>query len=103
MANEFFRELMADALGKSSKDRPEALKEEDKICDVFVQRIYKDDGMKQFDYGVSVIIFHGNELLESSTYAIFHKWSLSKRYAKALVEFFKEQGYEAHLKGEVGA
>ena len=100
--DEFFRELMADALGKNKEELSKYLGEPSKICDIFVQRVYRDDSMKNFDWGVSVVIFDGDELVESSTYAKFYKWSLAKRFAKDLCEFFKSQGYEAHLKGEVG-
>ncbi|GAB6076624.1 hypothetical protein [Desulfurobacterium crinifex] len=102
MAEDFFKELMADALGKSPEELSEILGEPSKICDVFVQRIYKDKDLKKFDWGVSVVIFEGDELVESSTYATFHKWGLAKKYARALADFFKKQGYETHLKGELG-
>ena len=102
MADEFFRELMADALGKSPEELSEILGESKKICDVFVQRVYTDETLQNFYWGVSVVLFEGDELVEATTYATFYKWSLAKRYAKALVEFFKEQGYEANLKGELG-
>jgi len=99
---EFFKELMADALGKNPEELSEILGEPDKICDIFVQRIYMDDSMKHFEWGVSVIRFHGDELIESETYAVFHSWKLARKYANRLKEFFSEQGYETHLKGEVG-
>ncbi|GEM_PF-955894 len=100
--DEFFRELMADALGKSPEELSGILGEAGNVCDIFVQRVYKDESMKQFNWGVSVVRFEGDELVESSTYAEFHKWSLAKKYAYALAEFFKSRGYETHVKGEVG-
>jgi len=102
VAEEFFRELMADALGKSPDELGEILGEAGKVCDVFVQRVYTADSLKNFKWGISVVIFDGDELVEAATYATFHKWSLAKRYAKALVDFFKEQGFETNLKGELG-
>ena len=76
--------------------------EEDKVCDIFVQRVFKDENLDDFDWGVSVVRFEGDELVESATYALFRRWSLAKDYAKSLAEFFKSRGYEVHLKGEVG-
>jgi hypothetical protein len=99
---DFFRELMADALGKSKEELSEILGEPDKICDIFVQRVYLDESLKKFLWGVSVVVFDGDELVESSTYATFYNWNLAKRYAKALEKFFKEQGFETNLKGELG-
>ena len=102
VGDEFFRELMADALGKSQDELAEILGEAGNICDIFVQKVYRDEEMKRFDWGVSVLIFEGDEMVESSTYARFHKWSLARRYAYALADFFKSKGYETHVKGEVG-
>ncbi|WP_163327645.1 hypothetical protein GFV12_05455 [Desulfurobacterium thermolithotrophum] len=102
MAENFFRELMADALAKSPEELSKVLGEPSKICDIFVQRIYKDESLQKFVWGVSVVIFEGDELVESSTYATFHRWNLAKKYAKALVDFFKQKGYETYLKGELG-
>ena len=98
--NEVFRELMASAMGKSPEDLKS--KEPEKICDVFVQRIFYDEGMKKFDFAVSLASFVGNDLEEASTVAKFKKWSLAKRYARQLSNFYESQGYETHLKGEVG-
>ncbi len=102
MSEDFFRELMADAFGKSPEELTEILGDPGKICDIFVQRVYRDENLKDFEWGVSVVIFEGDELKESSTYATFHKWSLAKKYAKALKSFFEKQGYETYLKGELG-
>ncbi len=102
MGDEFFRELMADALGKSPEELSEFLGEPQKICDIFVQRIYLDQKLKKFEWGVSVVRFNGNDLEEAATYGVFHSWKLSKKYAKALKEFFTERGYKTHLKGELG-
>jgi hypothetical protein len=100
--DEFFRELMADALGKSPEELSPYLGENQKICDIFVQRIYLDEEFKKFEWGVSVVRFNGDELEEAATYAVFHSWNLARKYGRALKEFFKERGYEAHLKGELG-
>ncbi|WP_457681391.1 hypothetical protein [Thermovibrio sp.] len=100
--DEFFRELMADALGKSKDELSEILGEPQKICDIFVQRVYLDESLKRFEWGVSVVRFNGDELEEAATYGLFHSWKLAKKYANALKEFFKSRGYEAHLKGELG-
>jgi len=102
VSEEFFKELLADALGKSPEELGKILGEAGKVCDVFVQRVYTDDSLRNFKWGVSVVIFDGDELVEASTYATFHKWSLAKRYARALANFFREKGYETHLKGELG-
>jgi hypothetical protein len=102
VGDEFFRELMADALGKSPEELQEYLGESQKICDIFVQRVYLDENLRDFDWGVSVIRFNGNELEEAATYATFRSWKLAKEYGNALKEFFKSKGYEAHLKGELG-
>ncbi len=100
--DEFFRELMADALGKSPEELSDYLGENQKICDVFVQRVYLDDSLKKFEWGVSVVRFNGDELEEAATYGVFHSWNLAKKYGSALKEFFKSKGYETHLKGELG-
>lgn len=102
MGDEFFRELMADALGKSPKELSEYLGKNPKICDIFVQRVYLDDQLRKFEWGVSVVRFNGDELEEATTYGVFHSWNLAKKYGYALKEFFKSKGYETHLKGELG-
>ncbi|MEO2064873.1 hypothetical protein C7457_0823 [Thermovibrio guaymasensis] len=102
MSDEFFRELMADALGKDPEELGKILGEPQKICDVFVQRVYLDQELKHFEWGVSVLRFNGDELEESATYAIFHSWNLARKYGRALKEFFESRGYETHLKGELG-
>jgi len=102
VGEEFFRELMADALGKSQEELSEILGEPEKICDVFVQRVYLDEELKKFEWGVSVVRFNGNELEEAATYGIFHSWDLARKFGKALKEFFESRGYETHLKGELG-
>ena len=100
--DEFFRELMADALGKSPEELSSILGESQKICDIFVQRVYLDESLKKFEWGVSVVRFNGDDLEEASTYAVFHSWNLAKKYGRALKEFFETKGYETHLKGELG-
>jgi len=103
MSDDFFRELMADALGKSPEELSPYLGEEEKICDVYVQRVYLDDkNLKNFKWGVSVTRFNGDELEEAETYALFHSWKLAKKYGRALKEFFESKGYKAYLKGELG-
>jgi hypothetical protein len=102
MGEEFFRELMADALGKNPDELSEILGGPSKVCDIFVQRVYLDQELKRFEWGVSVVRFNGDELEESSTYGIFHSWNLAKKYARALKEFFQSKGYESYLKGELG-
>ncbi len=102
MGDEFFRELMADALGKSPDELSELLGENQKICDIFVQRVYLDDSLQRFEWGVSVVRFNGDDIEEASTYGVFHRWSLAKKYARALKEFFESKSYETHLKGELG-
>ncbi len=99
--DEFFRELMADALGKSPEELSPYLGENPRVCDIFVQRVYLDDSFSKFEWGVSVVRFNGNELEEASTYAVFHSWNLAKKYGNALKEFFKSRGYETHIKGEL--
>ena len=84
MAEDFFKELMADALGKSPEELSEILGEPAKICDVFVQRVYKDENLKKFDWGVSVVIFEGDELVESSTYATFSSGGLQRSMLELL-------------------
>jgi len=100
--DEFFRELMADALGKSPEELSPILGESQKICDIFVQRVYLDESLKKFEWGVSVVRFNGDDLEEAATYGVFHSWNLAKKYGNALKEFFKSRGYETHLKGELG-
>lgn len=102
MGEEFFRELMADALGKAPEELSEYLGESRKVCDVFVQRVYMNDELNRFEWGVSVVRFNGDELEEAATYGVFHSWNLAKKYGRALSEFFKSRGYETHLKGELG-
>ncbi len=102
MGDEFFRELMADALGKSTEELAQYLGESQKVCDIFVQRVYLNDQLNRFEWGVSVVRFNGDDLEEAATYGIFHSWRLAKKYGRALKEFFSGKGYETHLKGELG-
>jgi hypothetical protein len=101
MSDELFKELLAGALGKSPSELPGAFGEPEKVCDVFVHRVSVDESAGKFYWGVSVVALKGDELEEASTYATFINLKLARKYAKALAEFFKEQGYETHLKGDI--
>ena len=101
MGGELFKELLAGALGKSPSELSGSFGEPEKVCDIFVHSVCTDEAAGKFYWGVSVVALDGEELEEASTYAIFISIKLARKYAKALAEFFKNQGYETHLKGDV--
>ncbi|WP_022847176.1 MULTISPECIES: hypothetical protein [unclassified Desulfurobacterium] len=91
----YFREFLADI--------PDSGLGEDRICDVFVQRVY-DDPTKatSFKWAVSIMRFKGNDLEEAKTLATFVNYKLALDFGKKVKEAFEKKGYETYLKGEVG-
>jgi len=91
---DFFKEFLADI--------PDSGFSEDKLCDIYVQRIFENpEDTRRFKWGVSIMRFTGDTLEEAKTLATFNNYKLALDFAKKVKEVFKGKGYETYLKGEI--